>query len=82
MTRILWIGGLSIALFMFTGMAILCAIALISRNHYSLKAWTMLVLSFYAARFMFVCLRSAIRFGDPTAYMKNPESASRKVDSF
>jgi hypothetical protein len=73
MKRILWIAGLSVALFMFTAFALLCATALILRNHYSLKAWTMLVFMSYGAHFLFICLQSAIRYGDPTAHLPTPE---------
>jgi hypothetical protein len=74
MTRILWIIGLSIALLMFVAFAILSGIALIFRNHYSIKAWAVLLSMGYGARFLYTCLRSAIRYGDPTANMARADS--------
>jgi hypothetical protein len=64
--RAFWIAGLSITLIMFGAFAIMCVIALVVRNHLSLNAWIMLVVSGYSSWFIFRCLRSAIRHGDPT----------------
>ena len=73
MKRIFWIVGLSLSLFMLTAFAFICATALVFRNHYSLKAWAMLVFMSYGARFIFTGLRSAIKHGDPTAHIPTPE---------
>lgn len=74
MTRILWIVGLSIALFMFAAYTILCVAALIIHKHLNLTGWTMLVVSAYAAWFMFGRLRCAVVYGDPTKDMNRRDS--------
>jgi len=74
MTRIFWIVGLSIALFMFAAFSILCVAALIIHRHLNLTGWTMLVLSVYPAWFMFGRLRCAAKYGDPTKDMSRGDS--------
>jgi len=69
MTRSFWIVGLSITVLMFTGLAIICIAALITRRHLSATGWTMFLLSMSSVYFMFGRLRAAIRFGDPTKGM-------------
>jgi hypothetical protein len=66
MTRLFWIIGLSIAVFMFSGFTIVCLVTLVTRRHLNPMGWGMLILGAYAAFFMFGRLRAAIKFGDPT----------------
>jgi hypothetical protein len=66
MTRILWIVGLSIALFVFSGFVVVCLIALVTHRHLNPKGWAMLVIGAYTVKFIFGWLRSAIKYGDPT----------------
>jgi hypothetical protein len=74
MTRVLWIAGLSIALFVIAAFSILCLAALVIHKHLNLAGWTMLVLSTYAAWFIFGRLRCAVVFGDPTKDMSHGNS--------
>ena len=66
MTRILWIVGLSIALFVFSGLVIVCLVALVTHRHLNIKGGTMLVVNAYIVKLVFDWLRSAIKYGDPT----------------
>jgi hypothetical protein len=66
MIRILWIIGFSIALHAFSGITVVCLIALITLRHLNGKGWTMFVVSAYGVYFMFGRLRASIRYGDPT----------------
>jgi hypothetical protein len=74
MTRVLWIVGLSITVFVFGGAALLCIVAFITHRHLNMKGWTVLVLSAYSTYFMFRLLRSAIRYGEPTKGLSHHSS--------
>jgi hypothetical protein len=65
----LWMVGLSVALFVFAAFSILCVAALVIHRHLNPTGWTMLVSSASAAWFMFGRLRCAVVYGDPTKDM-------------
>ncbi len=66
MIRIFWIIGLSIAFLVFSGIVVLCLIALVTHRHLNLKGWTVLVCDAYLVRLILRWLRQAIKYGDPT----------------
>jgi hypothetical protein len=72
MIRIFWIVGLSIALVMFSGLVIICLVALVTHRHLNLKGWVMLILGAYAIKAVYAWLRSAIKYGDPTRAVNTP----------
>jgi uncharacterized membrane protein len=74
MTRVLWIVGLSIALFAFAAFSFVCVAALVLHKHLNRTGWTMLVLSAYGAWVMFGRLRCAVVYGDPTKDMSRESS--------
>ena len=70
MTRVLWIVGLSIAFFVFSGFVSICLFALVTHRHLNLTGWAMLLIGAYTVKLIFGCLRSAIKYGDPTKPLK------------
>jgi hypothetical protein len=61
MRRILWILGLSVALFVYGGIAIMCVIALIRHRHLNQKALFILLSNGYVAWITFQYLLLKIR---------------------
>jgi hypothetical protein len=61
MTRMLWILGLSIALFVFGGWTVLIVIAWIARRHLNTRGFTMLIGDGYVAWITFQYLLQKIR---------------------
>jgi hypothetical protein len=73
MTRILWIIGLCIALFVNTGFVVACCIGLVTRGHLNPLGWFMLVFNVCLAWLIYGWLRSAIKYGDPTKTRANEQ---------
>ena len=73
MIRAFWIVGLSITTLMFSGMTLICLVALIEKRHLNGTGWSMLFLGAYGTWFIFARLRSAIKYGDPTRGMEPVE---------
>lgn len=74
MARLFWIVGLSIALIVFAGFLTICIVVLVTHRHLNLTGWTTLLVGGYAVKFIFERLRSAIRYGDPTADLSKNKS--------
>jgi hypothetical protein len=78
MTHIFWIIGLTISLLVFSGVVIICLVALNTDGHLNFTGWMMLVFNAIAVMFIFARLRSAIEYGGPTEALKSPHNV---VDS-
>jgi NO-binding membrane sensor protein with MHYT domain len=61
MTRILWIIGLVVAIFVYTGMTALCFLAWITHKHLNLTGFVMLVTNVVAAFLTLGYLRVKLR---------------------
>ena len=64
---------------MSCGATLLCLAALAVKRHLNMTGWTVLILGAYSVWFIFRCLLSAIRYGDPTRHIEPAESQPKTL---